>query len=76
MYFTSNESLKSQLSIELQHNSVSVVFLELLAKMCGAVKLNYCNKCNKLTNFRILSFTAFLDCARVCHRTEMYFTSN
>ena len=49
----SNESLKSQLSNEVQHSSVSILFLELLAKMCGAVKLNYCNKCNKLTNFRI-----------------------
>ena len=58
MYFTSNESIKTQLSIEVQHISVSVLFLELLAKMCGAVKLNYCYKCNKLTNFRILSFTA------------------
>ena len=39
MYFTSNESLKPQLSIAVQHITVSVVVLELLVIMRGAVKL-------------------------------------
>ena len=39
MYFTSNESLKSQLSFEVQYISVSVVVLELLVIMHGVVKL-------------------------------------